>query len=212
MKVNYKCIPFTLWDSMAFRSLSNIAKLVFLYLIASPATKIIGISKVNLDWISFFFHLSKKRLVEYIRAFEEHNLLVFCEETSEIYLKNYLVVYAQRGGPPLIKTLRREFVGVENRELLRRCIADNRSFMTSRPDYYNKTIDGFLAEAELLLRNEGVQKAQTEANDQGVIDHPNNPEADRHLSELREYFDRLAEEEAERLNEEDDRDEGDLPF
>lgn len=211
MKTNYKCVAFSLWSS-TFKTLSNIEKLVYLYLLASPFSRVIGITKVDLEWTSYYFHISKKKLLEYIRTFQDKNLLVFSEETHEVYFVNYLVVYAQRGGPPVLKTLRREFVLVENRELLRRCINENRAFMASRPDYYNKTIDDFLKEAELLLRHERTSRSQTTADDRNMDNYPKNPEIDQYFADLRAYFDKQAEEEAELLNEEDDRDEGDLPF
>ncbi len=206
MKTNYKCVAFSLWSS-AFKTLSNLEKLVYLYLLASPYSRVIGISKVDIDWICFYFHISRTRLLELIRKYQDKKLLVFSEETSEVYFQNYLVVYAQRGGPPVLKTLRREFVLVENRELLRRCIEENRAFMISRPDYYNKTIDEFLKEAEHLLPLEKPLGMQTTKDD-----HSRTPEIDQYFADLRAYFDKQAEEEAELLDEEDDRDEGDLPF
>jgi hypothetical protein len=211
MKTNYKCVAFSLWSSV-FKTLSNLEKLVYLYLLASPYSRVIGISKVDIDWICFYFHISKTRLLELIRKYQDKKLLVFSEETSEVYFQNYLVVYAQRGGPPVLKTLRREFVLVENRELLRRCIEENRAFMISRPDYYNKTIDDFLKEAELLLPHERTSRSQTTAGDRNMDNHPKNPEIDQYFADLRAYFDKQAEEEAELLDEADDQDEDDLPF
>ena len=205
MKTNYKCVAFSLWSSV-FKTLSNLEKLVYLYLLASPYSRVIGISKVDIDWICFYFHISKTRLLELIRKYQDKKLLVFSEETSEVYFQNYLVVYAQRGGPPVLKTLRREFVLVENRELLRRCIEENRAFMISRPDYYNKTIDEFLKEAEHLLPLEKPLGMQTTKDN-----HSRTPEIDQYFADLRAYFDKQAEE-AELLDEEEDRDEGDLPF
>ena len=204
MKTSYKSIECNLWNTTVFRSLSNIERLIYIYLTAGPQTRVMGVSKIDLDWVSFFFKISKTKLKEMIWKFETMELIEFSEDTSEVYICNYLVQHAQRGGVTMTRTLRREWTSIENRSLARKCVEQNRAFMDARPDYYNKTVDAFLREAELLLRNEGTPEEKAKrAKPENKRER--DPDVARYMADLQAYFDQRSEEEdhKDEKNEED---------
>ena len=204
MKTNYKSLECNLWNTTQFRALSNIERLIYIYLIAGPQTRILGISKIDFEWVSFLFRIDCDELQEIFYLFEQREMMVYSPDTSEVYIPYYLVRYAQRGGVIMTRTLRREWTSVENRDLLRQCVAQNRAFMSSRPDYYNKTVDSFLAEAELLLRNEGTPEEKTKGIKQDS-NQDTDPEVARYMADLKAYFEQRTMEEEHQIekNEED---------
>ena len=191
MKTNYKSLECNMWNSTQFRSLSNIERLIYIYLIAGPQTRILGISKIDFDWICFLFKISAEKLQEIFYLFESMELIVYSPKTSEVYLPCYFIRYAQRGGVIMTRALRREWTSIEDRSLARMCIEQNRAFLNARPDYYNKTADAFLQEAELLLNSEGaLQEKKSKIEDNRASN------SDQNIAALREYFDKCNEEES----------------
>lgn len=154
MKTTYKMVPITIWNMMEFRAFSLIEKLIYLYLIAGPETRPLGLFRIDLAWIACQFAITQKRLVGIINKFEELGLVMFSAKYSEIYIPEYFVRYATQGGPPLVKVLRSDFTNAQDRQMLQICIRDNRAFLNSRPDYKNITVDEFLNEAQETLDKE----------------------------------------------------------
>ena len=173
MKTTYKMVPITLWNMMEFRAFSLLEKLIYLYLIAGPETRPLGLFRIDLAWIACQFAITQKRLVGIINKFEELGLVLFSEKHSEIYIPEYLVKYATQGGPPLMKILRSDFTNTQDRQLLQICIRDNRTFLNSRSDYKNTTVDAFLAESQEALDEEmGPKKGKRPGVKEEAVEEP----------------------------------------
>ncbi len=147
MKTNYKSIPINLWDTPEFKSINHLEKLLYLYLVASPVTRPLGVFPIDLDWIAYQFHISAKKIGEIIEKFEKMRLVTYSCKYKEIYLRYYLVQYATSGGPPLLKLLKKDMITIRDRQLLKHALKENQAFMDRRKDYYNETVDRFLTEA-----------------------------------------------------------------
>ena len=114
-------------------------KLFFLYLMTNPHTTQLGIYHINKKMMAFEIGYSLESIGILIDRFEEHGLIKYSPETSEVAIKNYLRHSIVKGGKPVEDLLRREIAQVKDKTLLK-YVYDN----LSQDDNLNATVKSVL--------------------------------------------------------------------
>lgn len=94
-------------------------KLFMLYLLTNPHTTQLGIYKINKKIMAFELGYSLETIQVLLDRFEtKYNMIMYCNETNEIAIKNYLKYSIIKGGKPVEDCLTKEIKQVKNKQLI----------------------------------------------------------------------------------------------
>lgn len=94
-------------------------KLFMLYLLTNPHTTQLGIYKINKKIMAFELGYSLETIQVLLDRFEtKYNMIMYCNETNEMAIKNYLKYSIIKGGKPVEDCLTKEIKQVKNKQLI----------------------------------------------------------------------------------------------
>lgn len=94
-------------------------KLFMLYLLTNPHTTQLGIYKINKKIMAFELGYSLDTINVLLDRFEnKYKIIKYCNETSEIAIRNYLKYSIIKGGKPVEDCLTKDISQVKNKNLL----------------------------------------------------------------------------------------------
>lgn len=80
----------TIWDDSWFIELSEIEKLLFLYLLTNPKCNIAGVYEVSVKRISFDTGISIEKVLKAFQRFEKDGKIMFDYDENIIFLRNFV--------------------------------------------------------------------------------------------------------------------------
>lgn len=116
-----RIIETEMWNDNLFRKeiKDNDERIVFVYLLTSPQSKLCGIYHLPLDLIAYHTGLTQDFIVKTIEKFMKLNIVRYNFNTEEVAIANYLKYNVNRGGTPIEQAIERQLGLVKDRELIK---------------------------------------------------------------------------------------------
>lgn len=115
-----RIVETNMWLDATFRKKlkNDKERLLFIYILTSPESKLCGIFYIPIDLISYHTQLSIEEIKEAIKDFEDAELIKYNVETEEVAIANYLKYNVNKGGKPIEDAITRQLSLVKSKELI----------------------------------------------------------------------------------------------
>lgn len=187
----YRNIQMSFWtDRKVSEELSADEKYIFLYLMTNPHTNLAGCYEVGKKTIAKETGLSQKRVESVIELLKEKNIIDYCENTSEIYIKHwykYNWTTSEKFCKPLIADITDIKCEEFKKELLIRY--KNKKDSVSIPYQYGSdttVTDTVINNNDIVTNNDKLPTGKFKKSIERIIDHLNKRTGKTYKSDTKE--------------------------
>lgn len=142
-----------IWNSLRFRrNIVDIKERYFwLYLLTCANSKSCGIFYLPIDTMVIESKLTENEIKEYLKKFQELNLIVYCYDYEEILIYNFPRYNIVRLGKPMEDCIRSELSLVKNTSLIAKMITFLQKYIDTRTN--DKKIDTLKRILNIYINN-----------------------------------------------------------
>ena len=116
------------WSGRKVDTFSPEDKYFMLYLLTNPHTTQLGIYEFSMKHAAFEMGYSVETVQALLSRFQDrYRIIMYCQDTGEIAIKNYLKHSIVKGGKPVLDCLKKELRQVKSKDLVKFVFSSNQN-------------------------------------------------------------------------------------
>ena len=123
-----RIVSTSFWSDSKVDTFSPEDKYFMLYLLTNPHTTQLGIYEFSMKHAAFEMGYSVETVQALLSRFQDrYRIIMYCQDTGEIAIKNYLKHSIVKGGKPVLDCLKKELLQVKSKDLVKFVFSANQN-------------------------------------------------------------------------------------
>ena len=123
-----RIVSTSFWSDSKIDTFSPEDKYFMLYLLTNPHTTQLGIYEFSMKHAAFEMGYSVETVQALLSRFQDrYRIIMYCQDTGEIAIKNYLKHSIVKGGKPVLDCLKKELRQVKSKDLVKFVFSANQN-------------------------------------------------------------------------------------
>ena len=123
-----RIVSTSFWNDSKVDTFSPEDKYFMLYLLTNPHTTQLGIYEFSMKHAAFEMGYSVETVQALLSRFQDrYRIIMYCQDTGEIAIKNYLKHSIVKGGKPVLDCLKKELRQVKSKDLVKFVFSANQN-------------------------------------------------------------------------------------
>lgn len=123
-----RIVSTSFWSDSKVDTFSPEDKYFMLYLLTNPHTTQLGIYEFSMKHAAFEMGYSVETVQALLSRFQDrYRIIMYCQDTGEIAIKNYLKHSIVKGGKPVLDCLKKELRQVKSKDLVKFVLSANQN-------------------------------------------------------------------------------------